>query len=214
MKKIILIFSVSYICLLFNSVWPQTDSIANKKDHKILWYFGDELGGCNKGAVFGLGCTVTSSNLWGGSLSFRTNTSKSDNVPSDYFDDGIRVFAPRDYLRALSLNLVKKFRTSSKYIRIGLEAGPSWVRENIAEFEANPNYDPDREESSWNIMYPNYKYYKSHVATSTIGLSIATKVEFPFIEFLGLDICLYSVINNLQTIVGLDICLDLGRVGY
>lgn len=57
MKKIILIFSVSYVCLLYSSAWPQTDSTANKTDHNILWYFGDELGACNKGGVYGLGDT-------------------------------------------------------------------------------------------------------------------------------------------------------------
>ncbi len=183
MNKLMIVFPAVIISLLSNTIWSQTDTLNINKTSPVLWYFGSGFGACNRGGVLELSFTVTSSNFWGGSLNFRTNMSRSDNVPEDYYDDGLRVIPPKDYLSALSLNFVKKFQTSNKFLRIGFEAGPSWVRYNVAEFEYNPDYDPDKEYSSWNWYLPNYLYYKSHDATSTIGLSLAAKAEFPFTRF-------------------------------
>jgi len=213
MNKLIVVFPAVITSLLSSTIWSQTDTLNISKASPVYWYFGSGFGACNRGGVLELSFTVTSSNFWGGSLNFRTNMSRSDNVPSDYYDDSKRVIPPKDYLSVLSLNLVKKFQTSNKYLRIGFEAGPSWVRYNLAEFEYNLDYDPDKEYSSWNWFLPNYMYYKSHDATSAIGLSLAAKTEFPFTRYLGLELSLYSIINNIQSVIGLDICVDLGRVG-
>ena len=213
MNRLMIVFPAVIISLLSNTIWSQTDTLDINKTGPVLWYFGQGFGVANRGGVLELSFTVTSSNFWGGSLNFRTNMSRSDNVPEDYYDDGLRIIPPKDYLSALSLNFVKKFQTSKKFLRFGFEAGPSWVRYNVAEFEYNPDYDPDKEYNDWYWYLPNYLYYKSHDPTSTIGLSLAAKAEFPLIDFLGLELTLYSVINSLQSVIGLDICVDLGRVG-
>jgi hypothetical protein len=204
--------------LIFSSFpflsWSQGDSLIIADSKKNIWYFGGGIGACNKGGVIEYSFAMASANYWGGSINIRANLSKSDDVPSDYYDDGLRVIAPKDYLTAISFNFLKKFPTSKKNIRIGLEAGPAWVRNNIAQFESNPDYDPDAESDGWNWFSPNYLYYKSHDATSKIGFSFTARAEYIFARHSSLDLALYTVINGYQTIVGANLCVSLGRIQH
>jgi hypothetical protein len=77
----------------------------------------------------------------------------------------------------------------------------------MVTFELNPNY-PDPE---WPL--PQYKYYKSHIIKNTAGIYISAKMDFPFLFFLGLDLSLYTVLNQQQSVLGFDICVNLGKVG-
>jgi hypothetical protein len=205
-------FFILFINLFSCPVWSQTDSLDINKTNPIIWYFGGGLGFCNTGGVFELSFNVATGNYWGAGINFRTNMSKSDNVPSDYYDDGIRVVSPKDYLTAVSFNFLKKFPISKKNVRIGIETGPAWVRYKLAEFEANPDYDPNYERSSWDWGPRNYLYLKSHEVTSKIGFSLAGRTEFIFEKSFSLDLAIYTVINGFQSIVGLDVCINLGRI--
>jgi hypothetical protein len=207
MKKLIPVYITLFFCMSCNITWCQTDSIEIKKNKIGIWYFGIGGGPLTHGGSFNLNFNIASSKYLGGSVNFRTGLMKSDNVPSDYYEDGLRVFAPKDYLNVLSFNFLMEFPTKSPYIRLGFETGPSWVSYKIAEFELNTNYsDP-----FWPL--PQYKYYKSHVVKNTAGLYIAAKMDFPFIFFFGMDLSLYTVINNIQSVIGIDICCNLGKVG-
>jgi len=212
MRKAFLFF-ILFINLFSCPIWSQTDSLDIQNSNKTIWYFGAGLGACNRGGVFELSFTVATENYWGGSINFRTSMAKSDNVPTDYYDDELRVFSPKDYLTAISFNLLKKFQTSKKNIRVGFETGPAWVRYNLAEFEANPDYDPNYERSSWDWGPPNYLYWKSHEVTSKIGFSLAGRTEFIFEKSFSMDLALYTVINGFQSIVGLNVCINFGRIG-
>jgi hypothetical protein len=212
MRKILFFFFILFFSLLSDTICSQTDSLDIHETNPMRWYFGSGIGVGSKGGVFELSFTMASSNFWGGSLNFRTNMAKSDNVPTDYYDDGLRVISPKDYLSVLSFNFLKKFEFPATPVRFGFETGPAWVRYNLAEFEANSNYDPNYERSSWDWGPPNYLYLKSHEATSTIGFSIAAKTEFPFKSFFSMELTVYTVLNNIQSVVGLDICLNLGKI--
>ena len=207
MKKTLFLILTILFCLLPNITWAQTDSTEIQTDKIGIWYFGIGGGNCNRGVDIDLSFTITSSNYWGGSINFMTGIVKSDNVPSDYYEGGLRLtkISPKDFLDVIALNFVKKIPIPQKSARFGFEAGPSWVRWNVAEFTLNPNYDPN-----WPL--PQYKYYKSHYVKSTVGLSLVAKAEFPLAEFVGIEFSLYSVINSIQSVIGFNLCLDLGKV--
>ena len=210
MRKEIFFFLLMIFSLLSGTICSQTDGPDINKSKSTIWYFGAGLGACTKGGVFEYSFTVATANYWGGSINFRTNLSKSDNVPSDYYDDELRVVAPKDYLTIVSFNFLKKFPTSKQNIRIGFETGPAWIRYNLAEFEYNPNYSPDDESDNWGV--PEYLYNKSHEATSKFGFSLTGRTEFVFKKSFSLDLGLYTVINGFQSIVGLNVCINLGRI--
>jgi len=60
-------------------------------------------------------------------------------------------FCSRDYLSLISVTLVKEFSTSNKSMRFGIEAGPSRVKYNVAQFELNTSYDPDN--PPWLVIF-------------------------------------------------------------
>jgi hypothetical protein len=127
----------------FNYLNFEPDSLA--KDTLTKWLAQGGFGGgiCFKGSIWGLNYTMISSNNWGASCRFYWNIFKSQNVPSDYYDDGARTFAPKDYVNTLSLNLLKAFPTRNITSRVSVEAGPALVICRQAEFELNSSYSPD-----------------------------------------------------------------------
>jgi hypothetical protein len=205
MKKIIILLFFIPFCFISYNVCSQTDTVGVNKNKIGVWYFGMGFGNCNRGIHGDLSFTITSANYLGGSINLLFGMARSKNVPSDYKEGGLRVMTPMDYLDVLAFNFVKQIPIPQRSVRFGFEAGPSWVRWNNAEFDLNPNYDPD-----WPL--PQYKYLKSHVVKNTIGLSLAAKTEFQPLEFFGIGLSVYSVINRIQSVIGLELCLELGRV--
>lgn len=182
------------------------DSLTKYNQTKWLAQAGIGGGICIKGSIWGLYYTMISSNNWGGSCRFYWNIFKSQNVPPDYYDDGARVFAPKDYLNTLSFNLLKAFPSQNPNLRISIEAGPALVIYRKAEFELNPSYSPD---------YPMpgsiYLYNKSHPREFTIGGTLMVKFEILPSKSGGLEFAIFSNFNKYQTITGLEMSIILGR---
>jgi len=184
----------------------EPDSLA--KDNLTRWLAQGGLGGgiCFKGSIWGFYYTMISSNNWGGSCRFYWNIFKSQNVPSDYYDDGARTFAPKDYLNTLSFNLLKAFPAQNPNLRFSIEAGPALVIYRQAEFELNPSYTPD---------YPMpgsiYLYYKSHPRKFTVGGTLMVKYEILPSKSGGLEFGIFSNINSYHTVTGLVMSIILGR---
>ena len=206
MRKAKFIYLIALFGILSNTIYSQTDSLGNDKVISFKLYTGFGGGFGSKGSTFGQSLTFVSSNSWGGSISYKTNILKNKNVPPDYYDDGNRTFAPRDYLTLISFNLVKEFLTSDKSMRIGIEAGPAWVKYNVAQFKLNPSYDPD------NVIFDIYKYRKSHIASNTIGLTLIVKAEFMPSRFSGFELAAFTNINDVQSVVGIELYFNVGKV--
>jgi len=201
MKKTFFISLIILLSILSNKIWSQTDSLKTDKVSQIICYLGFGGGPSLRGASGELSLTITSSNYWGGSLNFRRGYSRMKNIPEDYY--GLFRFSPpSDDYTFLTFELLKKFSTSNKSVRLGFEAGPSLVWYNLVELELNPDYP--------NLF--EYKYNKIYTSESAFGLSLTAKVEFPFSRFFGCELTVFSVINKIQSVLGLDICLNLGKV--
>ena len=193
------------LLLLFNvlttNIWAQSDSLKMNKLSPAIGYLGFGFGPNTRGGNLELSFTITTSGYWGGSLNLRNGYVKLAEVPADYGGQFGRL-PPLDNFMILSFNMVKKFPTSEKSVRFGFEAGPSWVRYNLTEFVIDPNYG-----------FPGvYKYDKVHTLKSTLGVSLTTKAEFPFSRFIGCELGFFIVINKLQSVLGFNVCLTLGKV--
>jgi hypothetical protein len=208
MRKAEFICLIGLFGILSNTIYSQSDSFGNGNVKSSKLYYSSGGGFGSRGSTFGLGGTFVSSNNWGGSFSYKTNILKSKDVPIDYYDDGRRSFAPRDYLSYISLNLVKEFITSGKQKRFGIEAGPAWVKYNIAQFERNMSYDPSASPWFGNI----YKYHKTHTARKTIGLTLRAETEFWQTRFSKFEFAVFTNINSIQSVLGLEFYLCLGKV--
>jgi len=166
-------------------------------------FFGLGGGFCFPGSLWGVRYTFMWPSRWGGSIGLNSNIFKSDNVPPDYYDDDKRAFAPRDYVNSFAFNIVKDFRSPKESTRYGLEFGPSLVIYREAQFELNTG-------STW----PDYNYQKSHSRENALGLSIRAKMQFLFSNSSGLELAAFTNINSVRSVVGFEIDLILGRMGY
>jgi hypothetical protein len=200
--------------LAITGLTDQTDSAGDYEPRVLLSYFGSSLGLYLRGITLGMGYTFVKNNYWGGDINIKSNIIRSRNVPMDYYDDGYRIIHPKDYVNILSFNVVKEFIIPQKSMRLGLEAGPSWVNYRKAEFEANPNYNSDSDPDV-NWVYKigtKYKYYKDHHGSNTIGVSLKAKIVILKRSSSGVELSVFGNINNLKSVAGLDFALIFGKV--
>ncbi len=210
MRKTKFLFLIAIFGILSSPIHSQTDRLENSEIKSFKLYYSSGIGFGTRGGTFGLGGIFVSSVNWGVSFGYKLNILKNKNVPGDYFDDGRRTFAPRDYLTIVALNLVKEFPASNKSWRFGVEAGPAWVKYNVAQFELNASYDPNT--GSWSLFGNYYKYNKSHTASKTIGLALRGKAEFITSPFVAIELAVFANINNIQPVFGIECYVNIGKI--
>lgn len=206
MKRTIALNIAVFLGIISCNIFAQTDSLIIKKPQSGAFYFGLGAGFGSCGSTWGLRGEYISKTGWGPGISLKTNIVKNKNTPDDYYVDGNRSISPKDYLTLLSIGMIKEFPISEKLNKIGIEAGISYVKYNIAQFEWNSGYDPGA--SPW---FGNTKrYYKSHSATRTIGLDLRTKAELLHDNGTIIELALYSNINSLRNVIGLELYVAFG----
>ncbi len=107
--------------LLNDSIYFENDSLLSLNsdsihsyDHGAFTYFGIGGGLFVVGSVWGLSYSFVNENLWGATIRLGMNIYKTEAVPADYWDDGKRVFHPKDYINTITINLVKLFSLVEK----------------------------------------------------------------------------------------------------
>lgn len=201
------IFLIAMVCLLTGGVCAQTGN-QRKSDVSILnLYAGFGLGTCNPGLSSSVAGTFVLSNSWGASIRYNSNHLEAKNLPGDYVD--LVLFIPfvangfpRDNRFTLSFYALKEFPTSSEYVRFGLELGPAFVFSRVAEFTPDPAYIP----------FLGSNYTVSYQKDNSVGFSLRAKAEFPLSRYAGLELAGFTTINALRTLLGAEICINLGLV--
>jgi hypothetical protein len=202
MKKTIPLFLIIFFTILSVKCWSQTDSLETHSIKQTLLYLGLGGGFNSRGGNFDINFTVSSSKGLGGSINFITGFIQLKDVPSDYYEGFLRDLTPAHRFTSVSLNLVAKLSAHSGSFRMGFEAGPSWTSYNLIELKDNPEWPNPFE----------YKYNKIHTFKKAAGLFLAMKADFPTFRFVGCDLSFFGIINNVKPVIGLDLCIDLGRV--
>jgi hypothetical protein len=178
--------------------------------------FGMGAGLCLKGGLFGMDYTYIGAENWGINIPWNVNISRT---PMEY-NDYDRTFPPMDYLNIFSFNALKAISFPEKNQRIRIEAGPSAVFFSKATIVLNPDYDPNYIDDSWFWSFnwasnkSKYKYNKERSSSSTIGLSLAAKMEFLLSPSFDLEVSLFGNLNSLKSICGLGLFMNFGDVKY
>lgn len=110
---------------------------------------------------------------------------------------------PPDELTILSFNFVREYLMRSPFVRIGLEAGLSYV-----VFTEKFNFVPNP--IFFLIPIRTYSYEES--VEQTAGLNFRVKLEVPFSLAFGLETSLIINLNPAQCFFGLDLGFTLGKV--
>lgn len=195
---IVLFFGMTFGSYAF----AQSDNSQNRelKSFKIYGGLGGGFG--YKGGIMGISSTFILKNDWGGSVSYKNNFFKAENMPDNY-DAGVSL-APAlpliDYLQITSMQLLKEFSTANKKLRFGIEGGPSWVNYNSTNFIAHSS------------GYFSSNYETSHTIENTVGLSLRAKAEFPFSKYFGIECAGFANLNKFKSFVGIELYLTFGLV--
>jgi hypothetical protein len=204
MKEAKFIYCIALMCVLSNCIYSQTDTLVEHKVSFLEFNLGFGGGICTRGGIVGYSNTLVFSNDWGAGMSIKSNLFKTEKLPDDFHKSNTwNITPPLDYVHVLSLTLIKKFPTSSKKIKIGIEGGPSAVRYNFAYFKLNPNYPgPNGFEN---------KYNKYRSKKTAIGFSCRVKTEF-ITRFGGLEMALFTDMNELKSVLGLEFYINFAIV--
>ena len=188
------------------TVCAQSDSLqAGKKLAALYTSLGIDF--CSNGLGVSVNGTFILSNNWGGNVRFNFNAVEAKNLPDDYYDFVLFIpwgsnGLPTDKYNMLSFNMVKEFMLSTKYLRFGVEFGPSLVMAQISEF--TPVENP--------IPFFGSNYTITMDKKNALGLSLRGKVEAPVTRYAGVEIALFTNLNGVKSIIGMDFCLTLGLV--
>lgn len=126
---------------------------------------------------------------------------KAQNLPSGY-KSGLCLFGnctPKDDVFIFSSRALKAFNSPDKLTAYILEAGPSVTIYNQTYFKASP--------PSW--FGSNYDEYR--LSKTGIGLATKVKVIFSPHKNIGIGLGIYSNVNRVKMINGLELNLVFGR---
>jgi hypothetical protein len=125
---------------------------------------------------------------WGGSVSLHGWEAQAQGLESDFdpWHPMQTLNEPADDYRAWNVRAVRVFPSNTEKIRWGLEAGPSFVK----GWETTNHYSDD--------------------TSTTVGLSLRAKAEFPLVRFFGLEAGAQANVNSVRQYYGVDVMFTLG----
>ncbi len=197
---------ITLLCLgVTHTVFSTNDSLPH-----INFYLGIGGGRIIQGKIFGLNLTTLKQGGYGIQIKNQANNTLSKQLPLDYRCAtylGAMNCGTEDLLRATSIKLVRQFSSHFKWVRYGLEVGPSFISHKIAQFKPNSHYLVIDGVSN------HFNYYNTtYIKNNAIGLDIRAKIELPFLTIYGAEFGVTSNINKLRSFVGYELILNIGLV--
>jgi len=154
-------------------------------------------------------------NKWSMTLSYNNIAEMTPkNEPSDYQPEtGYVLFIPYTYEETVDMSFVSL--TAGRYFRLGrniwatTEGGLSYVKGEKV------NYERTQQVSS-NILIAasttsNYRTTKE--SRSTVGAMMQADINWAFASFMGIGAGVYANINSIQSPVGVQLKLIIGKMG-
>lgn len=171
-------------------------------------------GGTYNSSDFDLGLKAVLNNKWSMTLSYKALEMRPKNLPSDYQPEtGFVLFIPYTYEATTDMSLVSL--TAGKYFRLGknfwatTEGGLSYVKGEKLNFERTQSV-------SSNVLiaaYTTSNYNSIKENKSTIGAMFQADINWAFSSFMGLGAGVYANVNSIQSPVGFNIKLLVGKTG-
>jgi hypothetical protein len=154
-------------------------------------------------------------NKWSMTLSYNNIAEMTPkNEPSDYQPEtGYVLFIPYTYEETIDMSLFSL--TAGRYFRLGrniwatTEGGLSYVKGENVTYERT-------QQTSTNILIAastssNYKTTKE--SRSTVGAMMQADINWAFASFMGIGAGVYTNINSIQSPVGVQLKLIIGKMG-
>jgi hypothetical protein len=205
------IFLFGFIFFLLSATFGQA-----KETPFTKIYFEAGIGAAGKkGFVSNLGVQAVIKNSWTASVSYSSLDMEPNNTPSDYHPGYLIVLffpikeeKPSVDMKLLSFN-IGKFYKAGRRPWFTTEAGLSFVSGKKMEFSKNPD-----NQATWLIIAgeqpSNYTYTEEK--NTTMGAMLKADFNWAFSSFAGLGAGAFANLNSIQSPVGFQIKLILGKM--
>lgn len=210
-QKTLQIGIVSVIVFLISFV---TVTAQNTKPLSKIYLQTGAGGGSYQSSYGNLGVQVVFKNKWSTTLSYHSISMSPKNKPSDYqAETGYFLFLPYTNeidvkMNIISLTAGRNFNLGKK-IWATLEAGPSFVSGEKASFQRTTS-------TSYNLLImagSSSNYNATLEKKSTMGAMLRADINWAFASFMGLGAGLFANFNSIQSPVGFEVKLIVGKMG-
>jgi len=200
---------IVFLCFPFLNVTAQ-----NNKPLSKLYLEGGAGGGTYKSTSADLGVKMIIKDKWSMNLSYKYLEMDPKNLPSDYIPEtGYVFFIPYTYSVTSDMQIVSL--TAGKYFNLGrniwstMEGGLSYVKGEKINFQK-------AQQTSANIIIAesnssNYTATKEN--KSSVGFMMQTDINWAFASFMGVGAGVYANLNSIQSPIGFNIKLLVGKMG-
>lgn len=152
--------------------------------------------------------TAVLANGWGLSAGVHSGFMARQNEPEEYHlaYSAASAFDALDRFSVVDVSVVRKYwvRGARQQLRLGLEAGPALVHTQINEYSPLPPL------VTYNSSTP--RYLAEPVLQNTAGIQLSLNATYLPTQIFGLELALWGNLNAVQSFIGLEGNLVLGRL--
>jgi hypothetical protein len=166
------------------------------------------------GGYSDVGLQAIIKNKWSATISYQSLTMRPKNMPSDYLaETGYVLFLPYSYEVETEMSIVNL--TAGRYFKLGkntwatTEGGLSYVSGEKVNFDRT-------EVVSSNIIIAgstSSNYNTTKESKSSVGVAMRADLNWAFASFMGLGCGVFTNINSVQSPVGFQVKLIVGKMG-
>lgn len=175
-----------------------------------LYLEGGFGGGSYESFESELGARAVFNNKWSLSMAYMYSEMTPKNEPGDYQPEtGVILIIPYTYsvtteMSFLNLTAGRCFKLS-RSVWSTMEAGLSYVQGDKISYQ--------KQEVFPSILITNSNYATHKEAVNGLGLVLQADINWAFCPFAGLGVGVYSNLNTIQSPVGINLKLIVGKMG-
>lgn len=199
-------YSTAFLLILFftNNTNASQYTSHQLKPETSSMYLSAGIGWTIAGNNTGISFNHISSKSRGFALKYDANYRTAKSLPADYVS-GICVFGdctPMDKYYAVAATLIREFPGKFRFLRLGVEAGPSMGIYQKANFSSKLGG------GGWFGSNYNTRYSK----TTSPGLTMRASTSLLLTTFTGLELAAISNLNIHQPYLGIELRLIFGKL--
>jgi hypothetical protein len=207
-KPVVTLHLIIFLCLPFLHAAAQ-----HEKPVSRIYLEGGAGGGTFNSINADLGLKMIFKNKWSMNLSYKTMEMDPKNLPSDYQPEtGYILLIPYTYTVQSQMDIISL--TAGKHFVLGrntwstVEGGLSYVKGEKVNFQ----HGTQTSTSFIFIESTSSNYSTTKENKSTAGVMLQADINWAFASFMGLGAGVYANFNSVQSPIGFNIKLLVGKM--
>jgi hypothetical protein len=148
--------------------------------------------------IFEVYAMISFSDNWGVSMGLVELDTKAKATPPGYHTSAWfgSDAPPVDHVSSYSMRLVKEFPTRLKRFKLGVEGGPAYIKQGVANFSMDKSG-----------LFGTTRYFVSYANKNALGLTFRAKANAKLNHYLGIETAVVSGVNRYRSFVSGEIGL-------